>query len=56
MDSIIKSGIENFVMYLGDQNLKIIDKKYHNNGKISLMKYKLLPINSINNKEEKINI
>ncbi len=56
MDSIIKSGIENFVMYLGDQNLKIIDKKYHSNGKISLMKYKLLPINSINNKEEKINI
>ena len=49
MDAVIRSGIDNFITYLGDQNFKIIDKEYYENGKISLMRYKLLDINSLNN-------
>ncbi len=56
METIVKSGIEDFLLYLNDQNFKLIDKKYHDNGKISLLRYELLDINSINHEEEKISI
>lgn len=56
MNTIIESGIEDFALYLGDQNFKMIEKEYHDNGKISLMRYELLSINSINNEEEQTSI
>ncbi len=56
MNSILDSGIDNFTLYLGDQNFKLIDREYHRNGKISVLKYKLLSLDSINNLDEKLSI
>lgn len=56
MENILALGIEDFNTYLGDQNFKLIEKEYHQNNKISLFRYELLSINSINTIEEKLTI
>ena len=53
MNKILDLGIENFLKYLGDQNFKPIKKEYYANGKISLLRYKLLDVDSLNNLEDK---
>lgn len=56
MGAIVESGIDEFNTYLGNQNFKPIGKEFYDNGKISLMRYKLLDINSLNNEEGKTEI
>ena len=55
-DAILKLGIERFLENFADQNFKFLEKEFYENGKISLFRYELLNINSLNNEEEILNI